>query len=100
VFFTREEIVARDPRQLSDLFVGISYNRLDATFGSADAQCRSALVYLDGLLIGGGTTRVNINELATPSQIEAMEVYVGIARVPTRFSGLGSGCGVVVLWTR
>ncbi len=34
------------------------------------------------------------------SQLEAIEVYAGPAETPAEFSGTGSGCGTLLLWTR
>ncbi len=64
----------------------------------SDAGCEPAL-FVDGartsIVPGEG-----VNVLPT-QDIEAIEVYVGPAQTPARFSGVETGrCGAVVIWTR
>jgi hypothetical protein len=41
----------------------------------------------------------SIDELVPPHEIAAVEMYENAARLPPRFIGLGTHCGVVVIWT-
>jgi hypothetical protein len=101
IFLTHEEILARNPRRMTDLFVGVRFTRTVRTFGRADVEpCRAPLVFIDGLFAGGDTYEVNLNDRLRPEQVEGIEMYDGIAMVPVEFSRIGSGCGVVVIWTR
>jgi hypothetical protein len=43
---------------------------------------------------------VSINDLASPSGLEGMEVYRGLATVPPEFLTPEARCGVIALWTR
>lgn len=59
------------------------------------------IVYVDGIRVsyGGGagftlSTYVNVNDL------EAIEVYRRAAEIPVEYAGVGSGCGVVLLWSK
>ena len=61
-----------------------------------------ARVYLDGVLANGAkepTEPFDVNTIA-PEQIEAMEFYEGPSQTPLKYSGMGSNCGVLVLWRR
>jgi hypothetical protein len=61
-----------------------------------------AQVYIDGTLINGArspTEPFDLNEI-NPQSIEAMEFYAGAAQTPMKYSRSGSGCGVLVIWTR
>jgi hypothetical protein len=35
-----------------------------------------------------------------PDNIEAIEVYNGVAQVPAQYGGAHSACGVVLIWLR
>jgi Carboxypeptidase regulatory-like domain/TonB-dependent Receptor Plug Domain len=43
-----------------------------------------------------------INDLVTPREIEAVEVYRSASQIPAQFGGAGADtrCGVIVVWTR
>ena len=112
VFLTREDIDAREPRRMTDLLAPMRTTRRSraaSTFGRAmDSECRVPLVFIDGQLVGDANRPVyvdpnmqpSINQYLDPDQVEAIEIYDAVASVPTQFSLLGSGCGVVVVWTR
>lgn len=73
----------------------------DARPWSGSGPCYAAVV-LDGVWIyrgGPGATPFNLNSIPT-SAIAAIEYYRSSAQVPVEFSGLGSECGVLVLYTR
>lgn len=49
----------------------------------------------------GGTPQAQIDKFLPPNRIEAIEIYPSNAPHPPRFStGVFSGCGAVVIWTR
>lgn len=58
-----------------------------------------ALFFLDGAFIGN-TRYVDLEHVLGVNQIEAVEVYSGPSQMPVIFNRTGSGCGVVVFWTR
>jgi hypothetical protein len=41
----------------------------------------------------------SLDELVPPHEILAVEMYENAARLPGRFIGLGTHCGVIVFWT-
>jgi len=71
---------------------------------SARGATRScyAQIYLNESRIYSGGEDEELFNLSTIAvdQIAAMEYYAGPAQTPTRYSGLNSRCGVLVIWTR
>jgi hypothetical protein len=61
--------------------------------------CLPAL-YIDGAQAGYGRSAGDINSLVTPGQIEAVELYSSAANIPVQYTGSGSACGVILIWTR
>ena len=64
-------------------------------------------VYIDGVRVtnyGGNDSLTLVNQLSDVLRlvhvrdIEAMEVYTGISRIPPEFSS--DACAVVAIWTR
>lgn len=76
-----------------------------AVFTSTARQACYMDVYVDGgvayqLGMEPPEPRYDLNGIA-PDAIEAIEVYLGAAQVPAKYgSRLGSGCGVLLIWTR
>ena len=105
-FVEREEIEKRDPRFMSDLFRGRLGFRVAGSPGSARLVSRRSstfanatcmpVIYLDGIPMERGS----IDALIHPSSVEAIEAYSGTSQLPAQYSGAGSGCGVVLIWTR
>ena len=60
-----------------------------------------AQVYLDNVLMNPArpTEPFDVNTLKL-EQLEAVEFYAGPSQTPSKYSGLDSRCGVLVLWTR
>jgi hypothetical protein len=61
-----------------------------------------ALVYIDGVLMNGVQEPTEPFDLRTvvPESVEAVEWYSGAAQTPMKYARMGSGCGVLVIWTR
>jgi hypothetical protein len=109
-FFTAEEIAARNPNVLSDLFLTVpgAYvqpglmtgdylgNNLTVS-GVAGASSRGCQpdVFVNGFLAGG----IPYDQMFEPDQIEAVELYTLQHEVPQRFEGPGR-CGALVIWLR
>jgi len=98
-----------------DLRRRVVFNRLTLASGE---QCYPS-VYVDGEMIRAGGVReaadspviegvespqgenvLSLDELVPPQEIEAVEMYATPGQVPRRFTGLGTRCGVIVIWTR
>lgn len=71
------------------------------------AGARSACymdVYVDGVLVyrhdaPPPNTLFNVNSVPV-EQIEGIEVYTSTSQIPAEFNRTGSGCGVLLIWTR
>lgn len=123
VFIERAEIESRKPARITDLLYGRSGMRVVRIEGgeydvrmSGPARLRGdcqPTIWLDGSLArDGGQTPVEmeemdraivmqlqLSEIVTPNEVEAIEVYTGAAGVPGQFAR-NATCGVVVIWTR
>lgn len=100
-FLTREEIEARGPFRISDLFYTIPGARvIPARAGQSAAlvllrnQC-VPLIVLDGSPI---TIPIRLDELLNVGDIEAIEVYHGPS-APVQYSPFTT-CGTIMVWTR
>jgi len=100
----------QDTRRTSDLFreipgVRIRYDRSGQAYlvGSRGGTC-AMQVYLDGLPIYKPGTRASgpppSIDLWSVDNLDAIEVYRGLAETPAQLTGAGANCGTVVLWTR
>jgi outer membrane cobalamin receptor len=59
-------------------------------------------VWIDGVrvsLSAGGAAGTTLDDLVSPTEIVAMEIYSSPMRVPSQYASL-SGCGSLVIWTR
>jgi hypothetical protein len=59
-------------------------------------------IFLDGMLITRGSPggEVLIDDIVNPLDVEAIEVFRGLASVPPEFLTPDARCGVVAIWTR
>lgn len=68
---------------------------------------------VSGLGVGGGELSageraaseitgadIDVDALATPSEVEGIEVYSGISSTPMEFLGRNARCGTIAIWTR
>lgn len=109
-FLDRDDILLRQPREVSDLLrsvPGITVDRGPGSTGdprvdrsaalSAHRRCRMSY-FVDGLRIPPENA-FRLDELS-PRDLQAVEVYRGISEVPAVFVRTGEECGVVAVWTR
>lgn len=95
---TREEILRRQPRYLTELLHGVPGGMVVPTtpYGYTlllRGQCRPG-IWMDGTPLGGAT---GIDQLLAPMDAEAVEVFHGF-ELPVEFGV--DPCGGVLLWTR
>ena len=110
-FFTVADIERRNPRIISDMIMQEASIRRVCDRDLSSRSCRlyttrlatgglprcPMLIYLDG---------VRINEegqadlWVSPVEISGVEVFKGAASLPAEFTGPGSRCGVVAIWTK
>jgi carboxypeptidase family protein/TonB-dependent receptor-like protein len=99
-FLTREDIDARAAEKSQDLLRSVSGIRIRYEGTNAHIEfvrCSQVNVYIDGVLSHDGYR--DFLSLS-PLDIEAMEVYHGLATVPPEFSPHPNDCAAVVIWTR
>jgi len=103
-FFSRDDIKKRQPYDIVSLLqtipgvhahgsgfnTTISFARCDPNMGPAKVA-----YYIDGVRRGGDVRELNVVSIA---DIEAVEVYRGVAQIPGEF--LDDACAVVAVWTK
>jgi hypothetical protein len=99
-FLTREDIdkrAAQKPEDLLRMVTGIRIRYRGATPFVQFLRCEQVNVYIDGIRSHDG-----FRDYASlsPLDIEAIEVYHGMASVPPEFSPEPSDCAAIVVWTR
>lgn len=122
-FIERDEIERRAPSRVTDLMQGRSGLRVVQTdpfkydirlLGTArfSGDCQPS-IWVDGSLardsgeprvdtVRGHTIyrQVQLSEVVSPEEIEAIELYTGAAGLPIQYGGSNAACGVVLIWTR
>lgn len=111
-FFNREEIVAMQPRQVTDVLrrvVGLrieSYGnggivQLGRNNGGMGMRVCPVVFYINGSPFPVAENS-SINTYVSAEEVEGVEVYSGAARIPQQFnSGMyNTRCGVIAIWTR
>ena len=99
-FLTREDIdkrAAQKPEDLLRMVTGIRIRYRGMTPFVQFLRCEQVNVYVDGIRSHDGFrdyTALN------PLDIEAIEVYHGIATVPPEFSPEPNDCAAIVVWSR
>jgi hypothetical protein len=99
-FFTREDIdkrAAEKPEDLVRMVPGVRIRYRGMTPYIQFLRCETVNVYIDGIRSADGFR--DFSGLS-PLDIEAMEVYQGIATVPPEFSPEPNDCAAIVVWTR
>ncbi|MDA1009845.1 MAG: hypothetical protein O2888_00035 [Chloroflexi bacterium] len=103
-YITRTEIERLAPRAVSDLLrrvpgleilqEGVNPARVRTL--ARRGSCQEPLYFVDGLL----ADIYSPDLLATPDQIEGLEIYTRPLGIPEEFNKQGSVCGVIAIWTR
>lgn len=102
-FITAEDIERRNPVSIGDVLRGIpsiaisgsGYDRQFAT-STRSSKCQLQVVVDDVLL----PTPTDLTALVVPSEVMGIEVYPGPATAPMQYKSAGSGCGVILIWTK
>ena len=99
-FLNREDVVARAPLRVSDLFRTVPGARVIEGRGGQGARVRlrggcTPTVVSDGIPV---SQLSEIDQLFTVGSVEGIEVYHG-GLVPTRYSA-NTTCGVILVWSR
>jgi hypothetical protein len=103
VYISREDIEEFQPRLMSDMLRNIP--RVEVTpyrFGIPEiligtgAMACTPKYYVDGVLM----QEFNVDREIGPDDVEDMEIYRGVAEMPTEFKAGGNRCGAIVIWLR
>ena len=118
-FFTREDIDRFNPLDVQSLLMqaptvhvnrnGITFARCNgaaATGGSGLGGSPGVQIWIDGNRMTGRLSRNRpdpeeqreVLQQVHPSQIQAIEIYSGVARIPGEF--LDDACAVIAIWTK
>ena len=102
IYFTRQDILSKQPRYLSDVLRGVagvtlSTSRRDGLIIRM-RNCRYApVVWMNGFRVA----QTELDEVARLDDVAAMEVYLTNAGVPSEFLDRSNlGCGTILVWTR
>lgn len=100
-YFTRRDIVAKQPRFLSEVLRttgGVTLMARRDGYLIRMRGCQQApLVWIDG----GRTPHAELDEIARVEDVAAMEVYTTNTGVPAQFLDRSNGgCGTILVWTR
>ena len=99
-FLTREMIDARQAQKSEDLLrmvTGIRITYRGSTPLVKFARCDNVNVYIDGIR---SHDAYRDYFALSPLDIEAVEIYHGMAQVPPEFSPHPNDCAAIVVWTR
>lgn len=99
-FLTREAIDARNAQKSEDLLRMVTGVRIRYRGNVPNVQflrCDQVTVYIDGVR---SHDPFRDYFAMSPLDIEAMEVYHGMAQVPPEFSPHPNDCAAIVVWTR
>jgi hypothetical protein len=98
-FFERRDIERRGPTHISELLRMLRGVHVapGGTIGNKVRLrgCRP-MVWLNGLRVPDA----EVDEVAHPDEVEALEVYISMTGMPAPFVDLVGKCGAVVIWTR
>jgi hypothetical protein len=83
---TREELATQPPSHLRQLWA------TTPRFSTCPPR-----YFVDGLLVEDAR---NVDVVATPEEVEGVEIYWDIMHVPLQYQVRGSTCGVVLIWRR
>lgn len=113
---SRAQIEARNPLRVTDILQETPGVRVDRQGSGASRRVIHlgpplpgpgggdcpVQIFLDGMLAtrntGGGD--VTVDDLVDPVDIEAIEIFKGLASVPAEFLNPQSRCGVIAIWTK
>ena len=81
---------------------GLIYNRGDSRMVGVDDWGNPVTATSDDAIATFRETELNIDDIAHPSSIAAIEVYRSGTQVPVHFGGgsVQTQCGVIVVWTK
>jgi hypothetical protein len=98
-YFEQSDIERRHPQYLSELLRTIPGVTLaPSSRGGFAVHLRgcSPLVWVDGVRV----PNTQLDELAEPIDVAALEVYSSFAGIPAQYFDRSANCGTILVWTR
>jgi hypothetical protein len=102
-YMTREEILERRPPTVGDLFRGFRGVVVTCRNGICIPRpVRSPRNCNPTVVVDRVTTDVGVLAGMLPSELEAIEIYLGLSTVPAEYlrAAYRAQCGMIVVWTR
>lgn len=101
-FITRDDIDRRQPGRSMDLFynvpgIRVIYDVAHPSLSFSRCKYGRIAVFVDGMPAQDG---INLISSLHPNQIEAIEIYHGLATVPPQFIPKPSDCAAIIVWTK
>lgn len=102
-FITRDDIEASNPLRVTDaLFMVPGTSWVHRRSGEREIRmrdgCRPTVWVNGGRAIDHSVSEIGLDQVISPEEVEAIEVYRGPGEVPVQFGP--ETCGAVVIWTR
>jgi hypothetical protein len=103
-YVTRQDLEVRVTQHLGEALVGMPGVRVqsdgDRSFAVGRNGCALDL-FVDGLPVMSESADGLFNlDMFPPEWVEIVEVYASAATAPVEFARSGTGCGVLLIWTR
>jgi hypothetical protein len=98
-YFEQSDIEKRHPQFISELFrqvPGVSLSASGRVGNTLRIRGCAPLVWVDGVRI----PKAQIDEVVTPSDVAAVEIYSSFAGIPAQFFDRSATCGTVLVWSR
>lgn len=112
IYITREEIEARRPMYVSDLFRTVPGVQMSSSgrggrpsiqfARGAGMRCYTQ-IFVDGMLMNPwtvGEENARLDDFVSPNSVEGIEIYRGLSTIPPEFLTPDAECGVIAVWTR
>jgi hypothetical protein len=113
VFFDEAYIAKRRSLGVNDIFYGVpgvkvslsgysSVVTIMRSGGMADNMVDgcSPTYFVDGIRISTDDGMFSIDNIIRPQDIVGMELYRSLAEAPPQYQQSGSGCGLILIWTK
>ena len=98
-YLDRSDIERRRPQYVSEVLRGVrGISILPSRRIGNIVRIRSCspLVWVDGVRLPGA----ELDEIAKPDDVAAMEIYTSYAGIPAQFFDRTATCGTIIVWTR
>jgi hypothetical protein len=98
-YFEGSEIEKRRPQFISEMFrqvPGVTISASGRVGNTLRIRGCSPLIWVDGVRI----PNAQIDEVVTPSDVAAVEIYNSFAGIPAQYFDRTATCGTILVWSR